>query len=75
MEIGWIYWFQAKSHQTEILERERGAILLLGLKKSDQNIRPNILWREKTTTENIYMDTESGLDRMGLFILYTIDGE
>ena len=22
MEIGWIYWFQAKSHQTEILERE-----------------------------------------------------
>ena len=23
MEIGWIYWFQAKSHQTEILERER----------------------------------------------------
>ena len=23
MEIGWIYWFLAKSHQTEILERER----------------------------------------------------
>ena len=30
MEIGWIYWFQAK--QTEILERERDAILLLGFK-------------------------------------------